>query len=295
MLVDIPDSNDGSFYRGQVYVVNKDLVFEPSSPLRHATELMTVLESEELSKPIMLLYTDGGPDHRLTYLSVKLSLMCIFVALDLDMLCAVRTPPYNSWKNPPERVMSILNLGLQAVGMERKPMDGIHEDAIHSANTLGELRKRADQNEDLAAAMKDSVESVKILLNRIFQRLSLKDKSMKAASSCSSEQMEVLWRILGMQTDGKKQADLTKALKEYPAVKEKLDHWSVNRTYMFCLKKCGLRECNMCPPPRIAEDEWSKIHVLPDPVPGTVFRNLVVQDKLASYMFCTHIHIGSMY
>lgn len=36
------------------------------------------------------------------------------------MLVGVRTPPMNSWKNPPERIMSILNLALQSVGLMRK-------------------------------------------------------------------------------------------------------------------------------------------------------------------------------
>jgi len=43
-VLDIPDNMDGSFNRGRVYVGIKDLVFEPSSPLRHATELAWILE-----------------------------------------------------------------------------------------------------------------------------------------------------------------------------------------------------------------------------------------------------------
>ena len=44
-------------------------------------------------KPILCLYTDGGPDHNNTFLATKLALMSIFVEKDLDMLIAVRTPP----------------------------------------------------------------------------------------------------------------------------------------------------------------------------------------------------------
>lgn len=269
MVVEIPDSTEGSFYRGQVYVGTKDCVFEPSSPLRHATELITVLESENItSKPILLLYTDGGPDHRCTYLSVKLSLLCIFIIHDLDMLCAVRTPPYNSWKNPPERVMSILNLGLQAIGLQRKKMEEVYEAAIKSCNSLADLRKKAKDNNDLEQAIRDSVESVKILMSSIFQRLSLKDKPLKVFAACSSEQMDQVWKAIGMPTESMKQADLSKALKEFPAVQKKLDHWSVSRNYLFCLKKCGKSECDMCLPPRTPPDEWTDINVLPDPVPG---------------------------
>ena len=74
---------------------------------------------ESFSKPVLFVYSDGGPDHRLTYMSVKLSLICLFLKLILDYLCAGRTAPYHSWRNPVERVMAILNLGLQCVGLAR--------------------------------------------------------------------------------------------------------------------------------------------------------------------------------
>lgn len=70
-------------------------------------------------KPIVLLYSDGGPDHRCTYASVKLSLMSLFIAQDLDMLVALRTAPGHSWANPVERIMSIVNIGLQGIGVMR--------------------------------------------------------------------------------------------------------------------------------------------------------------------------------
>ena len=95
--------------------------FEPSSPLRHMTEVYGTLLKYNLSqKSTLFLYTDGGPDHRLTYLSVKLSLISLFLKRDFDFLCACRTAPYHSSRNPAERVMSILNLGLQCVGLMRK-------------------------------------------------------------------------------------------------------------------------------------------------------------------------------
>ena len=101
------------FYLGNVFIGIKDAVFEHSTPLRHATEIYNILQSQSLMKPILFVYSDGGPDHRLTYMSVKLTLICLFLKLDLDYLCAGRTAPYHSWRNPVERVMSILNLGLQ--------------------------------------------------------------------------------------------------------------------------------------------------------------------------------------
>ena len=95
----------------------KDAVFEPSSPLRHACELYQTLPSSSFPKSALFVYSDGGADHRLTHVSVQLSLICLFLKLDLDYLCAGRTAPYHSWRNPVERIMLVLNLGLQCIGL----------------------------------------------------------------------------------------------------------------------------------------------------------------------------------
>ena len=130
ILCDIPQSLEDSFYRGQVFVGLKDAVLEPSSPLRHCTELAKILPQEDTSSSILLLYTDGGPDHNLTFLSVQLAIIALYIHFDLDMIQAVRTAPYHSWKNPCERVNCILNLGLQAVGLMRGNMKEKFEKVI---------------------------------------------------------------------------------------------------------------------------------------------------------------------
>ncbi len=60
---------------------------------------------------------------RLTFASVKCTLIALFRKLDLDYLCAARTAPYHSYRNPVERIMSIINLGLQSVGLARRQLD----------------------------------------------------------------------------------------------------------------------------------------------------------------------------
>jgi len=90
----------------------KEDTFELSSPIRHATELISLISSDVQPKPVLFLYTDGGPDQQLTFIAVKLSLISVFLQLDLDYLCVARTAPYHSWRNPEERVMSVINLGL---------------------------------------------------------------------------------------------------------------------------------------------------------------------------------------
>ena len=66
LLIDIPDSIEGSWYRGDVFIGVKDAVFEPSSPMRHATELYKCISPARMDgRHILFVYTDGGPDHRL--------------------------------------------------------------------------------------------------------------------------------------------------------------------------------------------------------------------------------------
>lgn len=44
----------------------------------------------------------------------------LWVDLDLDYLVLARNAPGHSWRNPAERVMSVVNLGFQTVGVMRE-------------------------------------------------------------------------------------------------------------------------------------------------------------------------------
>ena len=57
-----------------------------------------------LRTPVLIRYTDGGPDHRTTYKSVKICALLEFIALDLDMMVCARTAPCGSYTNQAERV-----------------------------------------------------------------------------------------------------------------------------------------------------------------------------------------------
>ena len=94
--INIPESIEGSWYEGAVHVGYKDAVLQPSSALRHATEVNSILVPKIGNKSILLVYTDGGPDHRLTFFSVQLSLIALFLNLNLDLLVVGRTDPHHS-------------------------------------------------------------------------------------------------------------------------------------------------------------------------------------------------------
>ena len=104
--------------------------------MRSAAELSKIVSSKYSQVPVILfLYTDGGSDHNLTYVAVELSVTALFL-LDLDFICASHTSPYQSWRNPVEQIMFILNLGLQCVGLMRQKMD---EDFEKLSPSMGSL------------------------------------------------------------------------------------------------------------------------------------------------------------
>ena len=81
------------------------------------TELKSIIEQEAKNTESLLLYIDVDPDHRTTYLFVKLALIC-----SEDPIPSPPPPPYISWEDLAEKIMSILNLALQAAGLMREPL-----------------------------------------------------------------------------------------------------------------------------------------------------------------------------
>lgn len=184
------------FFQGKIYVTTKDKVFEPSSPYRHATELITVLRDHysdndiDLQTPILCLMTDGGPDHRVTFESVKLSLVQLFMQLDLDMLVAIRTAPNHSWMNPAERCMSLLNLALQHVALERNEMEEKFEKAIKHKSSLGSIRNMSKYKEGFEAAFKESIGTVIEKVNNRFSRMKLKGENITVYKGANKGEIE---------------------------------------------------------------------------------------------------------
>ena len=97
LVCDMSEEVSGSWYTGEVYVMLKEGAFELSSPLRHSTELSNVLGDRVQHKPILFVHSDGGPDHRVTYISVKLALIVLFrkwmltTSVRYELLCITHT------------------------------------------------------------------------------------------------------------------------------------------------------------------------------------------------------------
>lgn len=189
--IDIPENTSDSFYHGQVHVTLKDSVFQPSTPFRHATELQQILKPEMDNEPdpYLLLFTDGGPDHRVTYGAVKCSLIILFKQLNLDILIAARTAPGHSWLNPAERIMSLLNIAFQNVALHRAEMNSMFEQMLRECSTMNEIRKKAEKEDDLEPAWLKAVEPMIIKLKERIERMQLKGKTFTSGALATKQQV----------------------------------------------------------------------------------------------------------
>ncbi|CAB3995273.1 Hypothetical predicted protein [Paramuricea clavata] len=84
--------------------------------------------------------------------------------------------PFHSWRNPVERIMSLLNIGLQSIGLMRKQMDDEFEAAVAKCKNMKQLRAAAEKNPTIKDGTLDSIAPVKLLMSCVFHRLSLKEK-----------------------------------------------------------------------------------------------------------------------
>ncbi|GBB90965.1 hypothetical protein RclHR1_18020003 [Rhizophagus clarus] len=113
-----------------------------------------LLDEELVDKPVLCLYTDGRPDHHCTYTCVQLSYICLFIALDLNYFVAIRTLPQHSWKNPVERIILILNLGLQSVSLMQTEMNDDSERLMSKCGIMNKICKKAEKNPTLKVDLK---------------------------------------------------------------------------------------------------------------------------------------------
>ncbi|XP_066928996.1 uncharacterized protein [Clytia hemisphaerica] len=263
LVIDIPDDIDGSFYRGQVHIGFKDSVLQASSALRHSAELKNVLAANHPDKPVLLMYSDGGPDHRLTYNSVKLALISLFIELDLDLLIALRTAPSNSWANPVERIMSIINIGLQGIGVMRTKVGDEFEKAVGKAKTLKEIREvvaAGNFNDELTRTLQDPM----VLLQNQMKRLNLKTNAFKTFSPAASDEIDKLWANCLQVDDGINRDDTTKkGMKENAAYHQFIKKHCKATHYAFQIKKCQDGDCGICKPYR--DQKCIGLPFLPDP------------------------------
>lgn len=196
LLCEIPSSIDTSFVRGKVFTAVNDSVLQSANPFRHAAFTAKVLANREERKPILLKYTDGGTDQRNNLESIRCANICLFREMNLDMYIHVRCAPGHSWTNPAERIMSILNIDLQNVSMERKEAGREIEMLLKGCNSMSKIREKCSSNATLREGWTQSVEPLQSLVSSCFRRLNLKSEPIQVVGPCSLDDNDLIKRHL---------------------------------------------------------------------------------------------------
>ena len=232
LICDIPDTPFDSFYSGQVYVGLKDSIFEGSDPLRHVTELLSVLKREnETFSPYIVLFTDGGVDHNLTFLYVQCVLLALFKIGDFDILNAGRCAP---------RVMSVLHIGLQGLALDRDH-PGLFENVLRSCKTMNSVRSIADHHLGLKGYYLRNIAKPRRILESTFAELELKEIPFKVFEQLRDEKevVDVFHKIKPLITSDSTIPRRRISLKSYPCLEKHLEVHLNEGLYMLQFRKCN--------------------------------------------------------
>jgi hypothetical protein len=184
------------------------------------------------------------------------------------MLVAVRIPPSNSWKNPVERLMSVLNLGFQSVGLMRSNLHDDIERKLRSCNSMNQVRNLAEKDLEIVQYVKDSIEPVKILLYDVIRRLKWKGNNLKAHRAATDDEISDLAKTIGKIEHIEPYKTTQKDLKSKCKLSNFIEKHCRVRHYMFYVKKCGLATCKFCKAPRLPADVFEQLCHLPDLEPS---------------------------
>ncbi len=217
------------------------------------------------TKPIMVIVSDGGPDHRVTFGSVtfgsvQVAMLTLFMSLDLDMLVCMRTCPYQSRRNVAERV---LNSALQNVSLARTAMPHRYEKLVKNKNTLRDLRQAVVDTPDLGDA---SMSAPMITIGEIFQRMEIKGNALKSGIPATKLQMKEQFELI---------LDIEPSLSQENLTKKKMEKATLLRgfrkahchesAYMFQVKESTCSYCSKHPV-RMEMELFSQLSFMPLPL-----------------------------
>ena len=177
----IPSSIAGSFFigneddQGQIFVTLRDGVFDGSEIFDHCAQLCDVMAHKGLTPTVVVLQTDGGPDHSLKRVAVKNALCALFRKLNLDRLIVLRCAPNGSAANFIERSMSVLNLGLAHVSLKRADMPEWAALLIDRCTSMQQIRDAAAKVDKEQKEALESLPKLREQLNAVVTYVLVKD------------------------------------------------------------------------------------------------------------------------
>lgn len=226
---DIPEDINGSWLRGQVYVTLKNNIFEASEANKTLLEIKECLADCE---PNVWLHADGGGEHHVGHPTVIAAAISFFRQMNhrVDRLIKTRGCPYHSYLHEVERVMSILNLALYGVAMERPRIchddyPGMEERFI-SSKTTADLRAVGTRYPDFKDGLDAALTPLYEMLYQRFEQLDLKGTPIKRGKKASCMEADKFFDTIKV-CDSSRLATVTHA----PPYFQYLTHTCVCRIY----------------------------------------------------------------
>ena len=156
--------------------------------------LSNILKEKHEVPPIFMKFTDGGCDQRNNLEKVKCSTICLFKEFDFDMVITGRCAPGQNYTHPCEKVMSILNIGLQNCSTERGLCDENIEKELKKCNSMGAIRKSKDPN--VKKSWLQSIYPVQKLIEGRLERLQLKAEPINCTQPVKDYDVSIFQRHL---------------------------------------------------------------------------------------------------
>ena len=354
LIQNIPGCVGESWRPGTLCVTLKDSVLEASSPWRHHAELLQQLRtlsrgsgvcrhrsnpsrafvarslSKHLASPartalpfVLIVKSDGGPDHNMKNGSVQVALLALFLAGGFDAVIAHRLAPDWSFQNEAEGCMAVLNLGLQHAAFERQQMDAEYETLLRSDSSMAQIRTRIGTLEDGEAkkardAWRGSLAPVLAELKVRFEGLQFSGEPVIVAPSATEadilgmhqyvKQIDPTWNA---EMTTKPQAGdrfdnllfsrifhLTRASPVLSFVFHQLEQCSLlneffkthtsRHKYIMEIVKCGDKDCKFasvagCGEPRMPRDAFEIIAARPKLIPFPMNTDDSGKEHFATY------------
>ncbi len=166
--------------------------------------------------------------------------------------------------------MSLLNIGLQAVGIMREKQSDQFEAILKSANSTEDIRKIATKADNFKEEFISSLLPPIELIKSTFSGLELKGVPVKSLEAASEEDIERLFaKIITVDSSVQKSDTQKRDLSKRKKLQEYLDRHCVCRHYYFSIRKCGSTDCAICSVPRLPPEVFQQLSSFPDPMKAT--------------------------
>ena len=150
--------------------------------------------------------------------------------------------------------MSILNVALYGVSLERTTMDDRYESVMNRCSSMSEIREKAKMHKGLLEAFRNSIGASAHFISDRFCQLCLKDEPFVSTCHHTNEQeVNHLFQVLKTIDSNVEITDTTqKALSKCDRLKRFFDIHSIRHHYIFQLRKCNDPACEFgCKPVRL--------------------------------------------